>query len=98
MRKDRGVWEAIEAISQRQTHFLMIGSASSSDCLVLLLSGHPFPTVFCWPGPNLNGLFGRQSGTIDGFSYSAANKAKAVIWKEETLYDYLLNPKKVCGS
>ena len=47
------------------------------------------------PGPNLNGLFSRQSGTIDGYSYSAANKAKAVIWGEETLYEYLLNPKKV---
>ena len=45
-------------------------------------------------GPNLGGLFGRQSGTIDGFSYSKANKEKAVHWEESTLYDYLLNPKK----
>lgn len=46
-------------------------------------------------GPNLNGLFGRQSGTTAGYSYSAANKNKAVEWEEKTLYDYLLNPKKV---
>lgn len=46
-------------------------------------------------GPNLNGLFGRQSGTTPGYSYSAGNKNKAVIWEEKTLYDYLLNPKKV---
>ncbi|KAK1423715.1 hypothetical protein QVD17_19023 [Tagetes erecta] len=45
-------------------------------------------------GPNLNGLFGRQSGTTPGYSYSAANKSKAVTWEENTLYDYLLNPKK----
>ncbi|KAK1422182.1 hypothetical protein QVD17_25127 [Tagetes erecta] len=45
-------------------------------------------------GPNLNGLFGRQSGTTAGYSYSAGNKNKAVIWEENTLYDYLLNPKK----
>jgi cytochrome c len=45
-------------------------------------------------GPNLGGLFGRQSGTAAGFAYSKANKEKAVIWQEETLYDYLLNPKK----
>ncbi|KAG8493716.1 hypothetical protein CXB51_011226 [Gossypium anomalum] len=45
-------------------------------------------------GPNLNGLFGRQSGTTPGYSYSAANKNMAVIWEEKTLYDYLLNPKK----
>ncbi|KAG6408712.1 hypothetical protein SASPL_131733 [Salvia splendens] len=46
------------------------------------------------PGPNLNGLFGRQSGTTPGYSYSAANKNMAVTWGENTLYDYLLNPKK----
>ncbi|KAJ6884573.1 cytochrome c [Populus alba x Populus x berolinensis] len=44
-------------------------------------------------GPNLNGLFGRQSGTTTGYSYSAANKNKAVTWEENTLYDYLLNPR-----
>ena len=51
----------------------------------------------CMPiaGPNLNGLFGRQSGTTAGYSYSAGNKNKAVVWEENTLYDYLLNPKKV---
>jgi len=46
-------------------------------------------------GPNLNGLFGRQSGTTPGYSYSSANKNMAVTWEEKTLYDYLLNPKKV---
>lgn len=33
-------------------------------------------------GPNLGGLFGRQSGTMEGFSYSKANKEKAVHWDE----------------
>lgn len=45
-------------------------------------------------GPNLGGLFGRQSGTTAGFSYSKANKEKAVTWDESELYIYLLNPKK----
>merc|ERR1712216_507334 len=45
-------------------------------------------------GPNLGGLFGRVSGTTEGFPYSAANKNKGVKWGEDTLYDYLLNPKK----
>ena len=45
-------------------------------------------------GPHLGGLFGRVCGTTEGFSYSAANKNKGVTWSEETLYDYLLNPKK----
>ena len=45
-------------------------------------------------GPNLGGLFGRTSGTADGYSYSKANKEKGVLWNEETLFDYLLAPKK----
>ncbi|KAH7287606.1 hypothetical protein KP509_32G065200 [Ceratopteris richardii] len=36
----------------------------------------------------------KQSGTTAGYSYSAANKSKAIIWSEETLYEYLLNPRK----
>ncbi|XP_059289565.1 cytochrome c isoform X2 [Lycium ferocissimum] len=35
-----------------------------------------------------------KSGTTAGYSYSAANKNMAVNWGENTLYDYLLNPKK----
>ncbi len=42
---------------------------------------------FCFPlqgaghkqGPNLNGLFGRTSGTAEGYSYSAANKASGAF-------------------
>lgn len=45
-------------------------------------------------GPNLGGLFGRTSGTTPGFAYSKANKEKAITWTEDTLYEYLLNPKK----
>lgn len=45
-------------------------------------------------GPNLHGLFGRKSGTVPGFTYTAANKNKGVIWEEQTLFDYLENPKK----
>ncbi|KAI9595274.1 cytochrome c [Syncephalis fuscata] len=45
-------------------------------------------------GPNLHGLFGRKSGTVEGFAYTSANKDKGVIWEEQTLFDYLLNPKK----
>jgi cytochrome c2 len=51
--------------------------------------------VLCLAGPNLHGLFGRTSGTTAGYTYSKANKDKAVEWGEEHLYEYLLNPKKV---
>ena len=45
-------------------------------------------------GPALHGLFGRQSGQVSGFSYTDANKNKGVVWEEDTLFDYLENPKK----
>jgi hypothetical protein len=43
-------------------------------------------------GPNLNGLFGRTAGTTEGYSYSTANKTSGVVWGEDTLFEYLLNP------
>ena len=45
-------------------------------------------------GPNLSGLFGRQSGQADGFSYTAANKNSGITWGDEHLFAYLENPKK----
>jgi cytochrome c len=45
-------------------------------------------------GPNLYGLFGRQSGQMEGYSYSGANKKSGITWSDETLFEYLLNPKK----
>eukprot|EP00970_Alexandrium_tamarense_P018729 scaffold13370_cov191-Alexandrium_tamarense.AAC.8 len=45
-------------------------------------------------GPNLYGFFGRQSGLADGYSYSSANKKSGIMWGEDTLFEYLENPKK----
>jgi cytochrome c len=45
-------------------------------------------------GPNLSGLFGRQSGKAAGYSYSEANKNSGITWGDDTLFDYLLAPKK----
>ncbi|KAK2824620.1 hypothetical protein Q5P01_021795 [Channa striata] len=45
-------------------------------------------------GPNLWGLFGRKTGQAEGFSYTDANKTKGIVWGEDTLMEYLENPKK----
>ncbi|KAL1997710.1 hypothetical protein VTN02DRAFT_995 [Thermoascus thermophilus] len=45
-------------------------------------------------GPALHGLFGRKSGTVEGYSYTDANKQAGVIWNEDSLFEYLENPKK----
>ncbi|XP_061413582.1 cytochrome c-like [Lethenteron reissneri] len=45
-------------------------------------------------GPNLSGMFGRQTGQAPGFSYTDANRDKGIVWNEDTLFLYLENPKK----
>jgi cytochrome c len=45
-------------------------------------------------GPNLYGFFGRQSGLAESYSYSSANKKSGIMWGEDTLFEYLENPKK----
>ncbi|CAL4131477.1 unnamed protein product [Meganyctiphanes norvegica] len=45
-------------------------------------------------GPNLNGLFGRQTGQQAGYAYTDANKSKGITWGRDTLDVYLTNPKK----
>ncbi|KAL5486326.1 CYC1 [Sanghuangporus weigelae] len=45
-------------------------------------------------GPNLHGLFGRKTGQADGYSYTAANVNKGIVWDDQTLFEYLENPKK----
>ena len=45
-------------------------------------------------GPPLWGVFGRQSGTFDGFAYSEANKNSGIMWSDKHMFEYLVNPKK----
>jgi cytochrome c len=44
-------------------------------------------------GPSLHGLFGRKSGSVEGFKYSDAMKAKGITWDETTLAAYVADPK-----
>ncbi len=46
-------------------------------------------------GPELNGLFGRHSGSVEGYSYSSANKNSGITWDEATLTKYLTSPRDV---
>jgi cytochrome c len=50
-------------------------------------------------GPVLNGLAGRKSGTVEGFSYSDANKNSGLTWDEATFEDYIKDPRaKIPGT
>jgi cytochrome c len=50
-------------------------------------------------GPELNGLFGRHSGAVEGYKYSDANKNSGIVWDEVVFREYIHNPKaKVPGT
>ena len=50
-------------------------------------------------GPALNGLFGRKSGTVEGFNYSEANKNSGITWDDAVFADYIKDPKaKIPGT
>ncbi|UVO38944.1 cytochrome c family protein [Bradyrhizobium arachidis] len=57
------------------------------------------PTAKNKVGPVLNGLDGRKSGSIAGYSYSDANKNSGITWDEANFLDYIKDPKaKVPGT
>jgi cytochrome c len=50
-------------------------------------------------GPHLNGLFGRKAGTVEGYSYSPANKESGIVWDDATFADYIKDPRaKIPGT
>ncbi len=50
-------------------------------------------------GPVLNGLDGRKAGTVEGYSYSDANKSSGITWNEQTFRDYIKDPRaKIPGT
>jgi cytochrome c len=46
-------------------------------------------------GPSLFGVVGRVGGSVEGFHYSAANKAAGITWNAEILDKYLIAPRDV---
>lgn len=50
-------------------------------------------------GPVLNGLEGRKSGTIEGYTYTEANRNSGIIWDGATFRDYIRDPRaKIPGT
>jgi len=50
-------------------------------------------------GPQLNGIFGRKSGSVEGYSYTDANKNANITWDDATFREYIIDPKgKVPGT
>jgi cytochrome c len=50
-------------------------------------------------GPNLKGVFGRKSATLDDFRYSNPMKRANLVWDAANLRAYLIDPQaKVKGN
>ena len=50
-------------------------------------------------GPELNGLDGRKAGSVEGYSYSEANKNSGITWNEAEFKTYIKDPKaKIPGT
>jgi cytochrome c len=43
-------------------------------------------------GPHLQGVFGRQAASIEGFNYSPALRASGLVWTPKSLEAWLANP------
>ena len=80
----------IAAVSTAAGQDMTAGASSFKKCVACHEVG---PTAKNKVGPVLNGLEGRKSGTIEGYSYSDANKGSGITWNEESFLDYIKDPK-----
>ncbi|VDM79786.1 unnamed protein product [Strongylus vulgaris] len=55
---------------------------------------HVIDSMAAKAGPSLNGVMGRTSGSVPGYTYSEANKKMHVVWTRETMFEYLADPRK----
>jgi len=72
------------------------GKSSFNKCLACHAVGEGAKNKV---GPVLNGLDGRHSGSVEGYSYSDANKNSGITWGKETFLEYIKDPKgKIPGT
>ena len=72
------------------------GKSSFNKCLACHAIGEGAKNKV---GPELNGLDGRKSGTVEGYSYTDANKNSGITWNEAQFKEYIKDPKaKIPGT
>lgn len=88
---------AMAALAQTvQAQDLAAGEQSFKKCFACHAVGEAAKNKV---GPILNGLDGRKSGTIAGYSYSEANKNSGIAWDEAQFLDYIKDPRaKIKGT
>ena len=88
---------AMAAMAQAaQAQDVAAGEQSFKKCLACHAVGEGAKNKV---GPELNGLDGRKSGSVAGYSYSDANKNSGITWNEANFKDYIKDPRaKVPGT
>jgi len=96
----KSVWTALSLLALSSTvavaQDISAGERSWNKCRACHQIGE---TARNGVGPELNGLFGRHTGSVEGYAYSAANKAATITWDERTFAEYIRDPKaKIPGT
>ncbi len=81
---------SIAAASSARAQDVAAGESSFRKCLPCHSIGEGAKNKV---GPVLNGLDGRQSGTVEAFSYSDANKNSGITWNKDQFLEYITDPK-----
>lgn len=84
------------AANAAQAQDIAAGERSWNKCRACHQTGEGAKNLI---GPQLNGVFGRTAGTVEGYSYSSANKSSGITWDEAVFADYIKDPKaKIPGT
>ena len=87
---------AMTAASPALAQDAAAGKTSFNKCLACHAIGEGAKNKV---GPVLNGLDGRKSGTIEGYSYTDANKNSGITWGKDVFLKYIKDPKaKIPGT
>ena len=87
---------ALTAASGALAQDAAAGKTSFNKCLACHAIGEGAKNKV---GPVLNGLDGRKSGTVEGYSYTDANKNSGITWNKDVFLEYIKDPKaKIPGT
>src|SRR4051812_27148786 len=87
---------SLASASAARAQDVAAGEASFKKCLACHSIGEGAKNKV---GPVLNGLDGRHSGSIPGFSYSDANKNSGITWNKDVFLEYIKDPRaKIPGT
>ncbi len=90
----RSIWLAAAAVAISSSAALAQDVANGEDVFKKCRACHAIGDgAKNLVGPQLNGIIGRKSGSVEGFAYSDANKNSGATWDKETFLKYIKDPK-----